>query len=402
MQIMTWWMPGSPVHDMRGIIADGAVRSGKTVPMSLSFIEWGMTCYDQHNFIIGSKTVGSLQRNIISWLLSQLRAQGYFISEKRTENYFECHGYGHINKFYCFGGKDEASQDLVQGITAAGALLDEAALMPASFVNQVIARTLSVKGSKVWFNCNPGAPNHFIKTDWIDCVDLKRMFHLHFLMEDNPILDEQQIADAKSLYTGVFYKRYIMGEWCAADGLIFDSFDDDNIYSHELPLHYDESAAHYIVGDYGTQNAFVLLYIIWDGHKAWVEDEYYYSGRASNKQLTNAEYLEAYIKFRGERPIRQTILDPSAASFKIELRRAGYRVIDADNDVLEGIRLTSSLFHTKRLMIKNNCVNLINKLRSYVWKKGTETNEEEKPLKIDDDPCDAIRYFCKTVIKRES
>lgn len=153
-KVLNWWCENSPVKNMDGIIADGAIRSGKTVSMSLSFVIWAMTRFNGQNFIMAGKTVGAFRRNVLFWLKLMLKAQGYKIKERRTDNLVEISIGEKINYFYIFGGKDERSQDLVQGITAAGVFLDEVALMPESFVNQAIARC-SVAGSKYWFNCNP-------------------------------------------------------------------------------------------------------------------------------------------------------------------------------------------------------------------------------------------------------
>lgn len=153
-KVLNWWCDNSPVKNMDGIIADGAIRSGKTVSMSLSFVIWAMTRFNGQNFIMAGKTVGTFRRNVLFWLKLMLKAQGYKIKERRTDNLVEISIGEKINYFYIFGGKDERSQDLVQGITAAGVFLDEVALMPESFVNQAIARC-SVAGSKYWFNCNP-------------------------------------------------------------------------------------------------------------------------------------------------------------------------------------------------------------------------------------------------------
>lgn len=153
-KVLNWWCDNSPVKNMDGIIADGAIRSGKTVSMSLSFVIWAMTKFNGQNFIMAGKTVGAFRRNVLFWLKLMLKAQGYKVKERRTDNLVEISLGEKINYFYIFGGKDERSQDLVQGITAAGVFLDEVALMPESFVNQAIARC-SVAGSKYWFNCNP-------------------------------------------------------------------------------------------------------------------------------------------------------------------------------------------------------------------------------------------------------
>ena len=166
-QVLTWWCKESPVHDKDGIIADGAIRSGKTVSMSLSFVMWAMSSFAGQNFAMCGKTIGSFRRNVLFWLKLMLRSRGYSITDHRADNLVVVRKNGIENYFYIFGGKDERSQDLIQGITLAGVFFDEVALMPESFVNQATGRC-SVKGSKFWFNCNPDGPYHWFKVNWID------------------------------------------------------------------------------------------------------------------------------------------------------------------------------------------------------------------------------------------
>lgn len=166
-QVLTWWCKESPVHDKDGIIADGAIRSGKTVSMSLSFVMWAMSGFAGQNFAMCGKTIGSFRRNVLFWLKLMLRSRGYSITDHRADNLVVVRKNSIENYFYIFGGKDERSQDLIQGITLAGVFFDEVALMPESFVNQATGRC-SVKGSKFWFNCNPDGPYHWFKVNWID------------------------------------------------------------------------------------------------------------------------------------------------------------------------------------------------------------------------------------------
>ena len=166
-QVLTWWMPNSPVKDYDGIIADGAIRSGKTVCMSLSFVLWAMEKFSGQNFAMCGKTIGSFRRNVLFWLKLMLKSRGYQATDHRADNLVEISRKGTTNYFYIFGGKDERSQDLIQGITLAGVFCDEVALMPESFVNQATGRC-SVEGSKYWFNCNPDGPYHWFKVNWID------------------------------------------------------------------------------------------------------------------------------------------------------------------------------------------------------------------------------------------
>ena len=170
LKVLTWWMPESPVSFNDGIIADGAIRSGKTLSMSLSYVIWAMQTFDGQNFGMCGKTIGSFRRNVVFWLKLMLKSRGYAVTDQRSENLIIITKGNKVNYFYIFGGKDERSQDLIQGITLAGCFFDEVALMPESFVNQATGRC-SVDGSKFWFNCNPDGPYHWFKQNWIDKSD---------------------------------------------------------------------------------------------------------------------------------------------------------------------------------------------------------------------------------------
>ena len=202
-KVLTWWTKSAPVNDKYGIIADGAIRSGKTLSMSLSYVLWAMECFDGQNFGMAGKTIGSFRRNVLFWLKLMLTARGYRFVDHRADNMLEVNKGDKVNYFYIFGGKDERSQDLIQGITLAGMFFDEVALMPQSFVNQAAGR-LSVEGSKIWFNCNPDGPYHWFKTEWIDKAADKDLIYLHFDMDDNLTLSETIKQRYRSNFTGVF------------------------------------------------------------------------------------------------------------------------------------------------------------------------------------------------------
>ncbi|MBQ9993728.1 MAG: PBSX family phage terminase large subunit, partial [Clostridia bacterium] len=252
--VLTWWSEKSPLSAYDGIIADGAVRSGKTMAMSLGFVLWAMNCFSEQSFAICGKTLGSVERNILVWLRQMLPSRGYRISEKRSEHMMTVTSReGTSNRFYFFGGKDEGSQDLIQGMTLAGVLFDEAALMPESFVSQATARC-SVPHSKWWFNCNPEGPFHWFKRGWIDHAQEKNLLYLHFTMKDNLSLSDEIRARYESMYAGVFYRRYILGEWCAAEGLVYPMFDA----SCHVGEPSESAQRYYLSCDYGTHNPFAL------------------------------------------------------------------------------------------------------------------------------------------------
>lgn len=222
------------------IIADGAVRSGKTLICSVAFVMWAMDNFDKSNFAICGKTVGSAIKNIVLPLLNITDLKKvYDMDFKRSYNCLTITYGKKTNWFYIYGGTDERSQDLIQGITLCGFLLDEAALMPQSFVNQAIARTLSVENAKRFYNCNPESPDHFIYTDFILKAEEKNIKRIHFLMEDNPSLTLTQIERAKNMYSGVFHQRFILGQWVRAEGLVYTKFaNNTNDYLLEPDFKY--------------------------------------------------------------------------------------------------------------------------------------------------------------------
>ena len=421
-QVLTWWCKDSPVHDKDGIIADGAIRSGKTVSMSLSFAMWAMSTFNGQNFAMCGKTIGSFRRNVLFWLKLMLKSRGYSVIDRRADNLIIIRKGDTENYFYIFGGKDERSQDLIQGITLAGVFFDEVALMPESFVNQATGRC-SVEGSKFWFNCNPDGPYHWFKVNWIDKSTgylgkerveqirkkaaeegkdpgLKEILYLHFTMDDNLSLSEEIKARYRSMYIGVFFKRYILGLWAAAEGVIYDMFDPEkHVKNIKEFFQILVNGNRYVSCDYGTQNATVFL--LWnkgiDG-KWYCIREYYYSGRDKGKQKTDAEYADDLKKWLDGTRIKAMIVDPSAASFIAELRKRGYKVIKANNDVLDGLRLVGMLLNLEMLIFSSSCTETIKEFASYIWDEKAAEHGEDKPVKQHDHGCDAVRYFVSTVL----
>lgn len=400
-QVLTWWMDSSPVKSMDGIIADGAIRSGKTVCMSLSFVFWAMERFNGQNLAMCGKTIGSFRRNVLFWLKLMLRSRGYQVADHRADNMVEISRKGVTNYFYVFGGKDERSQDLIQGITLAGVFFDEVALMPESFVNQATGRC-SVDGSKYWFNCNPDGPYHWFKLGWLDKAKEKRLLVLHFTMDDNLSLSEEIKARYRSMYTGVFYKRYILGLWKMAEGVIYDMFSEER-HVEALTKFFQKliDGGRYVSIDYGTQNATVFL--LWNKgiDKRWYcIREYYYSGRDKGVQKTDSEYADDLCSWLDGTPIKAVIIDPSAASFIAELSKRGFKVIQADNDVEDGIRFVAALLNQEKIVFSSSCQNTIKEFASYVWDPKASERGEDKPVKQHDHAMDSVRYFCYTVLNK--
>lgn len=411
MQLLTWWCEDSPYHDYNGIIADGSIRAGKTVAMAVSFIIWAMDGYDSQNFAMCGKTVGSFRRNVWTWLKPVLLVRGYKVEESRTENLIVVARGERINYFYIFGGRDESSQDLIQGVTLAGLFCDEVALMPESFVNQASGRC-SVTGAKIWFNCNPDSPMHWFLKNWIEKADEKRLLHLHFLMDDNPSLSEAVRERYRTTYSGVFYQRFILGEWVMASGAIYRNawsdelvFDDDKLEYLLNNLHIMRRS---ITIDYGTVNPMVYLDVLDDCNDLWFIREYYWDSRVEGTEKDNSQYADDLLEFvRGvELWPTNVVIDPSAASFKIELRNRGLHAketvetINADNNVIEGIRKVNTLMTRRRIHFHKSMEHTIKELTSYVWDdKALQSSGKEKPVKVADHAPDAVRYYVSTVVR---
>lgn len=395
-QILNWWTDSSPVKDKDGIIADGSIRSGKTVSMSLSYVMWAMSEFSDQNFGMAGKTIGSFRRNVLNNLKLMLKTRGYTAVDHRADNLLVVKRDGIENRFYIFGGKDERSQDLIQGITLAGMFFDEVALMPESFVNQATARC-SVEGSKWWFNCNPDGPFHWFKLNWVDRYKEKNMLYLHFTMDDNLSLNETIKLRYQRQWTGVFYDRYIRGLWSVAEGIIYDMF---SAKKHVLNQNISIAGKKYISCDYGTQNPMVFL--MWAKfNKKWIcIKEYYYSGRDQRKQKTDSEYADDLIEFIGDEEIEQIIIDPSAASFITEVKKRGYNVKKANNDVDNGIRLVGNMMNLGKLMFSSQCRMTIKEFGSYVWNQKSAMKGEDVPVKENDHCMDAVRYFVYTMLKK--
>ena len=409
----TWWCDESPYHDYNGIIADGSIRAGKTVAMAVSFMLWAMMTYDKQNFAMCGKTVGAFRRNVWNWLRPVLYARGWDVKESRTTNSIVVFDGNHLNFFYIFGGRDESSQDLIQGLTLAGLYCDEVALMPESFVNQATGRC-SVPGAKMWFNCNPESPMHWFLLNWIKKSNEKKMLHLHFTMDDNPSLTETVRERYKTTYSGVFYQRFILGLWVMAQGAIYKDAWSDELYFEKPQLDYmymnPRLYRRYIAIDYGTVNPMAFLDIWDDGDVLWVTREYYWDSRAEGShEKDNSQYGDDLMDFINEIPVTPTavIIDPSAASFKVEMRSRGFRAketvetINADNSVLEGIRAVNKLLTRRKIRIyKEACPMLVSEMTSYCWdEKAIQDTGKERPMKVKDHTCDALRYGVMTIVR---
>jgi PBSX family phage terminase large subunit len=360
---------------------------------------WAMETFNGQNFAMCGKTIGSFRRNVWFWLKLILICRGYGVDEIRNENLAIISKKGKSNYFYIFGGKDERSQDLIQGITLAGLLMDEVALMPESFVKQATARC-SVEGSKFWFNCNPEGPFHYFKIEWIDkCIE-KNLLLLHFTMDDNLSLSEKIKNRYKAMYSGIFYKRFILGLWVLADGIIYDMFSEDK---HVVKTEDRQYIEYYVSCDYGTYNACCFGLYGKANNKSYKIKEYYYDGRTTGRQKTDEEYVNDLVDFIGGIHVKGVIVDPSASSFITAIKKKGkYTVLKARNEVLEGIKAYATALNQGTLLFNDCCVNSFREFSAYIWDLKAAERGEDKPLKQNDHTKDEERYYVNTILNKRS
>lgn len=395
LMLLSWWCNQSVLSHHDAVIADGAIRSGKTLCMSISFISWAFSAFEKSDFAICGKTVTSLRRNVITPLINTLQSLGFYCEEKISKNYIDITYKSRQNRFYLFGGKDEGSAALIQGITLSGIMLDEVALMPRSFVEQALARC-SVGGSKFWFNCNPEHPFHWFYQEWIQKSDEKKALYLHFTMEDNPSLTPDILKRYQSLYSGAFYDRFILGKWVLAQGRVYPMFEKKR---HVFELPPKSCSQFYISCDYGTVNPTSMG--LWGEHNGkWYRlKEYYYSSKEHMIQKTDEEYYQALKELCGNKKIEMVIVDPSAASFITCIRRHGkYKVVPAKNDVISGIRMVADALKAEQILFHSSCKDSIREFSVYSWE---ESCNGDHPKKENDHAMDDIRYFVNTILHKE-
>lgn len=377
----------------QALICDGAVRSGKTSLMTIAFVDWAMREFNNTNFGICGKTVGSAIKNIITPYMAMAYSKKYNISFTRSDNRMIVRYGNKTNTFYVYGGKDESSYMLIQGITLAGVLLDEVALLSRSFVEQALARCLSYKNRRYWFNCNPSNPKHWFYEEWIQQADKHRALHLHLLMTDNPALDEETIQETENTWSGVFYERYVLGRWVVADGLVYPMFNEPFCVVETIARPYEK---YYVSNDYGTNHPLVYHLFGLSRGVWYLIKEFYHDGQR-NGQKTAGDYYSDLLEFTKGINIKQFIKDnaPIASSFNVLLVRKGdFKNRLADNDVSPGLQDVATALKTGLLKINDCCKNTIREFGIYSW---NPKSTEDEPIKENDDCMDCLRYFVRTL-----
>ena len=392
MTALLWWCDSSVHKDKDAIICDGAVRSGKTFSLSLSFVLWAFSRFDGNSFGICSKTLSALRRNLLTPIIPVLESMGFEVNLKQSENLVTIKYKNRVNRFYLFSGKDEGSCSLIQGVTLSGVLLDEVVLMPRSFVEQALARC-SVSGSKFFFNCNPQYPSHWFFNEWIKKAEEKNVLYLHFTMQDNPSLSKNTIERYKRMYSGAFYERFVKGRWVSVCGAVYPFMDNSSMYYDVPQICFDEYA---VSCDYGIVNP--CSFGLWgrDNDKWYRIDEYYFDSKLEGYQRTDEEHYDALCALIADRKVSVVTVDPSASSFiEVIKRHNRFEVVKAKNDVQDGIRCVASALKDRRIRICNNCTDAMREFSLY---RFAQNSANDSVIKQNDHAMDDIRYFVTTIM----
>lgn len=363
-------------------IWEGAVRSGKTYISLWRFLK-ELTYGPPGEYVIICRTYDSFKRNVLPLVTNMIGADARYYKGNRELNIWG-------KKVHIVGADDERAESKIRGPTFSGAYVDEATIIPESVFKMLISRC-AMGNAKIFATTNPDSPFHWLKTEYLDNNEDVKSWQ--FTLEDNPKITDYEKEYLKRQYKGLWYKRFIEGKWIQAEGAIYDFFDT-NIHTIDFP---PAASAEYIVAiDYGTTNpcAFVLIGINTSKFpNIWVEDEYYYDSKIYQRQKTDAEYADDFMRFVMYKNIKAIYIDPSAASFKAELRKRDVtNLFDAENEVLDGIRLVSNFLNNGTMKICRKCFNLIKEFQSYVWDEKSLKTGVDKPLKENDHALDALRY----------
>ena len=380
-------------------ILEGSVSSGKTWISLVLWAFWVKTMPEDKLYMMCAKSRTTLKRNCLLLLQELVGEANFTFSASVTEGRL----FGRRILFE--SAYDARSEAKIRGITLQGAYCDEVTEMQKDFFAMLLSR-LRLPGAKLIGTTNPGSPGHWLKTEYLDRKHELDMLDMRFLIDDNTTLPKDYVANIKREYTGVFYKRFILGLWVMAEGSIYPMYEDALV--KELPS--GEPYEYSMSIDYGTQNAFAaILWARWKNDSTWYAvDEYYYSGRDTGRLKTDQDYADDIYEFT--RQVREwakrrriagelfgqyqleVIIDPSAASFIAQLGRyPEYVVIQGNNDVINGIRETASALQNGKIKIYDRLRNWIDEARGYVWQNGTDS-----PVKENDHAMDAMRYFVKT------
>jgi PBSX family phage terminase large subunit len=379
--------------DARVTLWSGAVRSGKTIGSLVAFLIHLSKAPQTGLVLICGRTLQTIERNILEPMQDPALFGPIADHVHHTRGAPTATILGRT--VHLIGASDARAEGRLRGLTACLALLDEATLVPEGFFSQMLAR-LSVPGAKALLTTNPDGPGHWLRKNFILRAAELDLAHFHFTLDDNPALTPDYVAAIKAENVGVFYRRFVLGEWCMAEGAVYDMWDPDRHIIDTVPPIWRWLG----VGiDYGTTNAFSALLVGMDASQTlYVTSEFRYDAKTTRKQLTDVEYsqrLRAWLADSQVQP-ESVVVDPSAASFIQQLQRDGITPTPADNAVLDGIRTVSALIAAGKLKVHRSCKGLLDELPSYSWDEKLAKRGIDAPIKVDDHSTDALRYIVRT------
>lgn len=361
----------------------GAVRSGKTYISLWRFLT-ELFEGPKGEYALITRTFSSFERNILPLLEKMIGIKNVAWKSGHARMYIGG------NTIHVIGADDGRAEAKIRGPTFSGAYVDEITIIPEAVFLMLISRC-AMGGAKIFGTTNPDSPFHWLKTGFLEGNEDVKFWN--FDLNDNPSISREDREYLKRQYKGLWYKRFIEGDWVQAQGSVYDSFDP---HYHVIP-HVPSYTAPVIIGiDYGTTNPCAFVSVRHSNShfpRFAVESEYYYDSRVSQRQKTDSEYAEDFIKFIEDKPVEAIYIDPSAISFKMELMKRGVqKIFVANNEVLDGIRFVAKLMTDGALKISQNCPQLIKELQSYVWDEKAALRGEDKPRKENDHALDALRY----------
>lgn len=390
LELMKMWQHGEL---KRLNLLEGSVSSGKTWVSLVLWAFWVATMPQDAMYLMCAKSMTTLKRNCLI-LLQELVGDSNFVYSIPAKE-----GYLFGRRILLEGVNDVRAESKIRGLTLQGAYCDELTQFPEDFFTMLLSR-LRLPGAKLIATTNPDSPGHWLMRDYIMRADELDFLDMKFVVDDNTTLPAEYVESIKREYTGVYYDRFILGLWVLAEGRIYDMFDNGKNVAETLPELAGDS---FVSCDYGTQNATVFL--LWrkerGGERWFCEREYYYSGRDQRKQKTDGEFADDLTAWLDGRRPRAIVIDPAAASFIAEVRQRGYPVQRADNDVLDGIRNTAERFARGQIVIHGGCSHLLAEIESYAWDEKSSMAGLDRPVKVNDHACDALRYFVSTILGRQ-
>ena len=379
-----------PAKDKKYTLLEGSVRSSKTFALDAKLITKLCSYEVEGKRVICGATKQTVYKNMLLDIFAIVGKENYSYNQASGELWL----FG--TQWFVIGAKDEASYRNILGMTIGIALVDEWTEFPRSFTMQLFLR-MSPAGARLYATTNPSNPYHYLLTEVIQNPAFKDDLEvIHFTLDDNPNIGREQKRQIIASQTGVFYQRYIRGLWVAAEGAIYgSSFTDARNKVSELPIGLKGSGGFvekWYSADCGVDHPQVYHEFYDDGQTIWITREWFWNSRETNIQKTDKQYADALLEFIGPQQNGVVLIPPECALFKLECEQRGIWIQDADNDVDNGIRTVSSMLAQGKLKIHESCVHLLKEISTYIWDPKAAKRGEEKPIKVNDDAVDCMRY----------